>query len=212
MAEKTGGWRGSEELWLEAAYQLLIEQGVEAVKVMPLAKRVGLSRTSFYGHFESREALLEALIARWRAKNTGNMIARTEAFAETIAEAVLNLFDCWLRPELFDAQLDFAIRNWALGDPALRTVLERTDQDRIAAIRAMFSRFGFSAEDAEVRAYTVYYTQIGYVSMMVVEPPEIRIPRMPLYVKTFTGTAASDSELARFVSRHGMTLDAVRAG
>ncbi|WP_146584393.1 TetR/AcrR family transcriptional regulator [Puniceibacterium confluentis] len=210
MAVKTSGWRGSEELWLEAAYQLLIEQGVEAVKVMPLAKRVGLSRTSFYGHFDSREALLAALIARWQDKNTGNMVARTRAFAETIAEAVLNLFDCWLQPGLFDAQLDFAIRNWALGDPALRAVLESTDQDRIAAIRAMFERFGYAPAEAEVRAFTVYYTQIGYVSMMVVEPPELRLPRMPYYVQTFTGTAASDSELARFVSRHGMTLQDLR--
>ncbi|SNR50313.1 TetR/AcrR family transcriptional regulator [Puniceibacterium sediminis] len=209
MAEKTGGWRGSEDLWLEAAYQLLIEQGVEAVKVMPLAKRVGLSRTSFYGHFDSREALLAALIARWRAKNTGNMIARAEAFSETIAEAVLNLFDCWLRPDLFDSQLDFAIRNWALGDPDLRAVLEATDQERIAAIRAMFLRFGFAEADAQVRAFTVYYTQIGYVSMMVTESPEVRMPRMPFYVQTFTGTSASDSELARFASRHGMTLEAM---
>ncbi|MGY9048158.1 hypothetical protein P775_07430 [Puniceibacterium antarcticum] len=210
MAKKTAGWRGSEDLWLEAAYQLLIEQGVEAVKVMPLAKRVGLSRTSFYGHFDSREALLEALIARWQAKNTGNMIARTQAFAETIAEALLNLFDCWLRSELFDAQLDFAVRNWALGDASLRAVLEATDQDRIAAIHAMFLRFGFGAKEAQVRAFTVYYTQIGYVSMMVIEPSEVRIPRMPLYVETFSGTSASSSELARFVSRHGMTLDALQ--
>jgi AcrR family transcriptional regulator len=58
------GWRGSADLWLDAAYQLLVEGGVEAVKVMPLAEKLGLSRTSFYWHFADREALLDGLVAR----------------------------------------------------------------------------------------------------------------------------------------------------
>src|SRR5690554_740400 len=138
LPQKQSGWRGSEDLWLNAAYALLIEKGVDAVKVMPLARTLGLSRTSFYGHFTSREALLDALIARWQDKNTGNLIRQTRAAADTVTEAVFNLFDCWLRPDLFDARLDFAIRNWALGDPALRAVLERTDTERTAALCAMF--------------------------------------------------------------------------
>ena len=36
------GWRGTPDLWLDAAYALLVEGGVEAVKVMPLAERLGL--------------------------------------------------------------------------------------------------------------------------------------------------------------------------
>lgn len=197
------GWRGSDTLWLDAAYDVLIEKGVDQVKVGPLAAQLGLSRTSFYGHFQSREALLDALIARWQAKNTGNLVARCEAYADTIAEAIFNLFDCWLDPALFDAKLDFAIRTWALGDPALRRTLEDTDQTRIAAIAAMFERFGFDEEQARVRAYTVYYTQIGYISMMVVETVEHRIQRMPLYIETFTGTLPTQAEAARFSARHG---------
>ena len=56
---------------------------------MPLADRLGLSRTSFYWHFSDREALLAGLVARWQAKNTGNLVARCEAPAATIAEALL---------------------------------------------------------------------------------------------------------------------------
>ncbi|MDX5402737.1 MAG: TetR/AcrR family transcriptional regulator, partial [Rhodobacterales bacterium] len=43
--QKKSGWRGSEDLWLGAAYDLLIEKGVDAVKVLPLAQTLGLSRT-----------------------------------------------------------------------------------------------------------------------------------------------------------------------
>ncbi len=200
---ETKGWRGSADLWLDAAYQVLIESGVDQVKLGPLAERLGLSRTSFYGHFDSRESLLAELIRRWQARNTGNLIARTNSYAESISEALFNLFDCWLMPDLFDARLDFAVRNWALGDPALRATLEQTDRDRIAAITAMFARFGYPEEEAQVRAYTVYYTQIGYIAMMVRETVDLRIRRMPIYVRTFAGIEPKPAEIARFMSRHG---------
>jgi AcrR family transcriptional regulator len=197
--------RGSEDLWLNAAYEVLVTAGVDAVKVMPLAQMLGLSRTSFYWHFKDREALLAALLDRWEAQNTGNLVARTEAYAESINEALYNLFDCWLTRDLFDSRLDFAIRNWALGDPAIKAKLQRTDETRITAIRAMFARFGYLPDHADTRAHTVYYTQIGYISMMVAEPRDIRIARMPAYVENFSGRAPAPAETARFMARHTST-------
>ena len=38
--------RGSLEGWLNAAYESLPESGVDAVKVLPLATKLNLSRTS----------------------------------------------------------------------------------------------------------------------------------------------------------------------
>ncbi len=202
VGKKQSGWRGSESLWLDAAYDLLITSGVEAVKVMPLARKLGLSRTSFYHHFENREALLEALIARWDAKNTGNLITRTEQFAETITEAVFNLFDCWLDPQLFDAELDFALRNWAHNANGLKGIMQKADKARVQAIIAMFRRFDYTKDQAEARALTLYYTQVGYISMMVREPQAARLERMPDYVETFTGVRPTSREIARFKARH----------
>lgn len=194
--------RGSEKLWLDAAYELLTSHGIEAVKVMPLAQSLGQSRTSFYWHFKSREALQEAMIRRWEEKNTGNLIARTEAYAQTIAEAMFNLFDCWLDDTLFDAPLDLAIRNWARNDPALQQRLDQADTLRSKAIAAMFRRFGFTDTQADVRAMTVIYTQIGYISMQISEDWHERIARMPDYIEVFTGKMPSESDIGRFTARH----------
>ena len=153
--------RATEDVWLDAAYEVLTESGVEAVKIMPLAKRLGLTRTGFYWHFRDRDALLEAMIRRWEDRNTGNLVARCEAYADSICEAMFNLFDCWLDEGLFDARLDLAIRNWARNDAALQARLDRADTRRIEAVAAMFRRFGVSAAQAEVRSLTVIYTQIA---------------------------------------------------
>lgn len=100
------GWRGSYEGWLEAAYQALLESGVDSVKILPLAKKLSLSRTSFYWFFKDREELLAALVSRWREKNTGSIVRQSEAYAETLVEAMLNIFDCWLDPSLLTAALN----------------------------------------------------------------------------------------------------------
>ena len=194
--------RATEDVWLDAAYEVLTESGVEAVKIMPLAKRLGLTRTGFYWHFKDRDALLEAMIRRWEDRNTGNLVARCEAYADSICEAMFNLFDCWLDEGLFDARLDLAIRNWARNDAALQARLDRADTRRIEAVAAMFRRFGVSAAQAEVRSLTVIYTQIGYISMQIAEDRPARLARMPDYVEVFTGQVPTETEIARFLARH----------
>ena len=77
--QNTSRQRGSENLWLDAAYKALVEGGVEAVKVMPLAKTLGLTRTSFYWHFTDRDSLLEAVIQRWEEKEEAGAGGRSGA-------------------------------------------------------------------------------------------------------------------------------------
>lgn len=196
------GWRGSIDGWLEAAYDALLEGGVDAVKILPLAKRLKLSRTSFYWFFRDREELLAALIARWRDKNTGNLIRQAEAYAESIAEATLNVFDCWLDRDLFDAKFEFAIRSWALQSDEILKEVQAADNARLAALGRMFERFGHEPVAADVRARTLYLVQIGYISMQTEEDLELRLKRIPEYVAIFTGTAPEPREMDRFLARH----------
>ena len=43
--------------WIEAALAVLVEEGIEAVQITQLSKRLGVTRGSFYWHFGSREEL-----------------------------------------------------------------------------------------------------------------------------------------------------------
>jgi AcrR family transcriptional regulator len=197
------GWRGSYEGWLEAAYDSLLESGVDSVKVMLLAKRLSLSRTSFYWFFKDREELLAALISRWREKNTGNLVKQSDAYAESLAEAMLNVFDCWLNNELFDSQFEFAVRSWALQSPEILAEVQHADQVRMEALRRMFLRFGCDEAAADVRARTTYLVQIGYISMQSKEDIALRMKRIPEYIAIYTGQPPQQRELDRFFARHG---------
>ncbi|MBU6266767.1 MAG: TetR/AcrR family transcriptional regulator [Sphingomonadales bacterium] len=201
------GWRGSSALWLEAAQEALLDGGVEAVKIQPLAQKLGLSRTSFYWFFKHRDELLAALLDRWREKNTGNLVQRAGAYADTVAEAMLNVMDCWLDPALFDPRFEMAVRSWAMQSADVRDDVRAADAERLAALADMQIRFGEDGLRADVRARTIYLTQIGYITMQIEEDLATRMSRMAAYVEIFTGRTPEPREMARFHARHGFHPD-----
>ncbi|WP_127557386.1 TetR/AcrR family transcriptional regulator [Saccharospirillum alexandrii] len=198
--------KGRAEDWLDAAYRLLIQSGVDAVKILPLAKALNTSRTSFYWFFKDREALLDRLIDRWKAHNTEGLIQQTERYADTVVEATLNVFDCWLDEQLFDSEFEYAVRNWAMQNAKVAKDVAAADERRLQALTRMLLRFNYPPHEAGVRARTIYLTQIGYISMHTHETKAVRIGRFADYILIFTGHPCERSDLERFVSRHAPNL------
>jgi AcrR family transcriptional regulator len=205
------GWRGSREVWLEAAHDLLVQSGIESVTIQSLSKRLKIARTSFYWHFDDRQSLLTALADRWASRTSDGLIAACKAFAETEAEAMLNVIGCFLGDKAFDSALEFAIRSWAQSDPQIMERVHREDLTRLEALVLMFNRWGHFGVDAETRARTVYLTQIGYISMRIAEPIALRMTRIPSYVQIYTGVAPAPREIARFHAQHDFVPQATDA-
>jgi len=61
--------------WERAALDLIAEQGVQAMAIEPLARRMGITKGSFYWHFSSRESLLEQALLRWEKHDLRNLNA-----------------------------------------------------------------------------------------------------------------------------------------
>lgn len=203
LVHKKSKERGSHELWLDAAYQTLVESGVDNVRIVPLSERLNLSRTSFYWFFPDRDALLAALLERWQQTNDVGLIAATEAYAESPAEASLNVLACFIKEEAFDPRFEFAVRSWALQSDDVMRRVSAADETRLEALRRMLGRFGYGTVEADVRARTIYLVQIGYISMQACETLQTRMTRVPDYAFIYTGTRATDRELARFHAQFG---------
>ncbi|SLN43950.1 Bacterial regulatory proteins, tetR family [Roseivivax jejudonensis] len=202
-AAGAAGWRGSRALWLDTARAAFVESGLDAVKIQPLAARLGLSRTSFYWFFRDRAALLDALLETWEAQNTGRLAAACNAYAATAPEAMLNLIGAFLDPDGFDPGLDLAVRGWAHRSAAVTERVNAADIERLRAIRALFERWGFTGAEADTRARTAYLVQIGYIALQTDETLATRLERVPSYVKVYCGEAPSEADLARFRARFG---------
>ena len=57
--------RLNKEDWLVAALDVLSEDGIEKVKVEPLAVYLKVTKCSFYWHFKNHEALLTQMVDHW---------------------------------------------------------------------------------------------------------------------------------------------------
>ena len=109
---------------------------------------MGCSRSNFYWFFKDREVLLAELLAHWQAKNTAAIVDRAARPATRISLGVLNFFDCGADPDVFDARLDFAVREWARRSDAVATEVTRADTLRLDAITDLFARFDASPTQA----------------------------------------------------------------
>jgi AcrR family transcriptional regulator len=202
----SGNAKVTREDWLKLALETLISEGVEAVRVLALGQKLNVSRSSFYWYFKSRQDLLDQLLEHWRDNNTRFIVERAERPAASITQAVLNVFECWLDASLFNPQLDFAIRAWSRLSAEVRHVVNEEDDARVAAVCAMFKRYGYEDTEAFVRARVLYFVQIGYYSLEIDEPVRSRLSLVPAYLRTHTGKDPLEGEMeafARLVQRNG---------
>lgn len=198
-----GNVKVTREDWLNLALDTLISDGVESLRVLTLGQKLGVSRSSFYWYFKSRQDLLEQLLDHWRNTNTLFIVERASRPSETVIRGVMSIFECWVDERLFDPRLDFAIRAWARHSGSVRRIIDQADDERVAAIRDMYLRHGYEPVDAFVRARVLYFMQIGYYSLELHEPMSSRMSLVAAYLRSFTGqepTEADVADMARYVA------------
>lgn len=190
----------TREDWLNVARDILVTDGVGEVKVLAIGTRLGVSRSSFYWYFKSRKDLLTQLLDDWEARNTARIEAHCAFEAATITGAVCNFFRCFLDPAQFDQGLDFAVREWSRRDGQVRRRIDLADKARIAAVTAMFRRYGYEGYEADVRARILYFMQLGYHALDQTEPMADRMARTRGYLLGFTGQEADPEALEDFLT------------
>ena len=147
----------------------------------------------------TRQDLLAQLLPHRHDTNTKAIVERAQRPAESIIMGVMNVFECWADERLFDPRLDFAIREWARRSEDVRRMIDQADDERLTAIRDMYRRHGYDAEDAFIRARVLYYMQIGYYVLDLKEPVEARVSHLAAYLRAFTGQEPSDADVAHFM-------------
>ncbi len=196
-----GNTKVTREDWMNLARETVISEGVEAVRVLAIGQKLNVSRSSFYWYFKSRQDLLDQLLDYWRNNNTRFIVEQAGRPAASITQAVLNVFECWLDESLFNPRLDFAVRAWSRQSAEVHRIVAEEDDMRVDAIRAMFSRHGYADMEAFVRARVLYFTQIGYYSLDIVEPVSNRLSLTPAYLLTLTGKEAREGEVDAFAEK-----------
>lgn len=157
--EKTGSARLSGREWIDAALGLLAAGGRDAVRVEPLARLLHVTKGSFYWHFRDREALLEAVLARWEEVETLSVIDRVESEGGGARDRLGRLFRIALGRRAM--ALEIALRQWGESDRKVRGAVARVDRQRLGYLSDLFSEAGLPAADAAARGLLAYALLFG---------------------------------------------------
>lgn len=183
--------------WLLKALEIFVAEGIEAVRITRLAKDLGVTRGSFYWHFENREDLIDALVTYWKQKNTAAITGSVDQ-AESLTDGIFRFFETCIDAALFDPRLDLALREWARRSEAIRAQLDEEDNARIESLRQFFMRFDYDMPLALIRARVLYYSQIGFYALEVDEPLATRLEYTEAYFEAFTGKTLDASQARQF--------------
>ncbi|MBK8286706.1 MAG: TetR/AcrR family transcriptional regulator [Ahniella sp.] len=163
--------RLSAEDWLQAALDVIAEQGLAAVAVEPLAKRLGVTKGSFYWHFPSREALLKSALEKWEASDQERVFDPL-AHIEDAGERLRELFVRTSR-EMRSHVIYSALLN-QVDHPVVQPVMQRLSQKRIAFLGLAYLALGMNRREAMNRARLAYAAYVGFLQLML----QMKLPRM----------------------------------
>jgi len=145
--------------WLLATLNVLRERGFEGVKVVAIARKLGLTSGSFYWHFENIQDLLDAVLAYWEHTLTGHIIEDALKFEGPPDERIRLLMHQVIREDA--GMLDSAIAVWAKSDAGAALCFKRAMDRRFTFSSWLFEEVGFSPRDAEIRGRMMVMTLIG---------------------------------------------------
>jgi AcrR family transcriptional regulator len=173
--------------WFDLARDTLIREGIEAVSVQRLSRKLGVTRGGFYGYFGSRDNLLARLLQDWRDVNTRAM-RRIAAPGRTDGATQFDeLVQMWVEDEDYRPEYDATVRDWARRSPKVARVVRRVDIERIRLITRIFRNLGVRPAEAQIRARITYYHQVGYYALALHESRRTRRRLSPMYALVLAG-------------------------
>jgi len=164
--EKAAGSENRSRLsaadWERAALDAIAEYGLAGIAVEPLARRLGVTKGSFYWHFATREALLKAALERWEREDEEEIFGPLAPIADPRAR-LRELFGR-IAHEL-PSHVIFAALLKALDHPLVLPVIERVSQRRLDFLTVAYRQAGLDEVAAGLRARLAYTAYAGFLQL-----------------------------------------------
>ncbi|HET7932248.1 MAG TPA: TetR/AcrR family transcriptional regulator [Rhodanobacteraceae bacterium] len=173
--------------WERGALEMVAEEGIAALAVEALARRLGVTKGSFYWHFKNREALLQASLARWEAEDERELQNHLGAIHDDPRQRLGALFR-WVSGEIQPHRVYAALLQ-ALDHPLVKPVMTRVSQRRMDLLGLAFRQAGLRHDVAQHRARLTYAAYVGFLQLnLTLEVPHLSHEQYEAYVEHLIAT------------------------
>jgi AcrR family transcriptional regulator len=166
--QATTSSRLSVDDWIRAGFAILAEEGIKALKIERLCRRLGVTKGSFYWHFTDIAAYRSALVQAWGELRDDDRRHFGELASLPPRERLSQMMTSLVNPRHW--ALERAMREWARTDDAAAASVRTADERLLNAVRQAFLDVGFHADDAQLRANTTFAAGIGLLHLAGREP------------------------------------------
>jgi AcrR family transcriptional regulator len=126
------------------------------VAVEPLARELGVTTGSFYGHFKDRGELIAATVARWERLHVDGPLEALARVDDPRARLMELLGKAGAKPpSIFIRLLD------AVDEPVVRAAVARAAEERVAFMAKAFGELGLPRAKARRQALLAYSAYVG---------------------------------------------------
>lgn len=158
------GPRLKREDWLQAAFNAVVEGGVDNLKILTLAENLGVTRGSFYWHFADHAELLQATLWGWKDQEIQRLLRiEGQQTPDPLADMHMLLEEALAHSgdELENMRFELAVRGLGRRDAQVATLLFEVDQARTRLFAKHFSRLFQDPQKAADLAALFYLTIVG---------------------------------------------------
>ena len=150
--------------WLDAAFAAVVEGGFDQARVLSLSKQLGVTRGSFYWHFASHADLIEALWARWYARELAVAQQLRSHTTDRPKADLMQLVQVALAhagEDLQNMRFELALRDLGRHDAKVAQHLAQVDQMRLSLFEEKFLRLTANPKTAADLAGLFYLALVG---------------------------------------------------
>lgn len=146
---------------------VLAEEGLAGLRVEVLAKRLKVTKGSFYWHFTDRQDLLDAVLQVWKEGRIRDIVKQTRAQSGRELEQIYHVIDIYSAGRnRRGMMIELAVRDWARRNAATAAIVAEVDDIRLRCARDLFLACGVPQEEASSRCMLLYAYVFG-ISLMV---------------------------------------------
>lgn len=140
--------------WLKLGVKKFSKGGVNSLNIEKMAKEVGVSKTSFYWHFRSKDNYVNELIEYW-FDTTVKPIAEQTGEGSSAEERFRTFIELTLR-DLSGMDFLFHLRKMGATKPDLHLLMEKLNAQRLMYIAYLIGELGYEEESASKRAEILF--------------------------------------------------------
>ena len=147
----------SRTQWLDQGLLTLADKGPQYVKIDVLCQELGVTKGSFYHHFNHHADFVSALLDHWESTHTRQLIeaVASATSASERAERLSQLvYSKDMRPEV-------AMRAWGQSHPEVAARVNAVDTQRLQYLTELAVSMGANEKQAKLLARMGYAQLVG---------------------------------------------------